>query len=777
MATAGFRRLDSHIAAANRTAVCGDQTPTPMNHPRLRRRALCAALLAWANLVSPASAQPINVTVNLDGPATISQFRPGISQIDLHLRTDVGNNPDAVAAARVSFKDVATFANQHFMAWGVNDPWPNPPSSGSLEPTQWATMDAQMNVLAQIDPAMPRVLTLAIAPWWMKGQLQANGTTKLITPEDLEAANGEWAADMYMYRVLDNQMDNWCLLVQRAAEKYMRAPYNVRHFQVWNELKGYFNPGTNNWDMADNPGTPAASPPSAKHGYSYFYRRTVGALQAARDSLAANGVVNIPWSEIKIGGPYMVMDSGNVSGALSHPSSTVNGSWGVLDSRALNGLATWVQATRTANVKRDFIVVDGGNKHKFVSNQNQDQDPFRRAEKLAAVNQAIRNLFTAPDTPIPIWWAETYYTTYNSKTADNGATIPGNAPESNLAANPPVIVQMPDTPEARDAVGAYSNIQQVMSGAATALLWGATHEGRARPALYSNTNVSGGGQETPYYDTLLKFRYDFGAGIACYPVAINDTASSSNPRVGAIGSHWRTLLVNKRMTSQTVALNGQPAVTLAPYQVLMVSTPRPSIGINFRGGTSANGFPAAMAAGEYAGVVPMARWNNASGSTGTLALTNAVGSSSGASASWSAYQTYSTAIADTAGNARMMKGYLTTNNDTSTTVTVTSLPVSITRHGYDVYVYFDTPNGSAVRKGTYTLNTSGVNPTATVVGTDASDTDFSGTFSESTATTAGNYVKFTQLSAASFTLTATPHSASDGVKRAPVNAIQIVARP
>jgi hypothetical protein len=46
---------------------------------------------------------------------------------------------------------------------------------------------------------------------------------------------------------MDGQMTNWLLLVQRVAERYMVPPWNVRYFQVWNELKGYYNPVLNHW--------------------------------------------------------------------------------------------------------------------------------------------------------------------------------------------------------------------------------------------------------------------------------------------------------------------------------------------------------------------------------------------------------------------------------------------------------------------------------------------------------------------------------------------------
>ena len=145
------------------------------------------------------------------------------------------------------------------------------------------------------------------------------------------------------------------------------------------------------------------------------------------------------------------------------------------------------------------------------------------------------------------------------------------------------------------------------------------------------------------------------------------------------------------------------------------------------------------------------------------------GGPSGASVSWSAHSVAGTNIPDIAGDNRMMKGHLKTSDTSTTTVTVANLPSAFTTPGYDVFVYFDGHNSSGRRVASYTIGTT------TIAGTDAAGTDFSGAYVQSSDTTAGNYVLFTNLTGNGFSLSTTPVSSTDLSKRALINGIQIVS--
>ena len=176
-----------------------------------------------------------------------------------------------------------------------------------------------------------------------------------------------------------------------------------------------------------------------------------------------------------------------------------------------------------------------------------------------------------------------------------------------------------------------------------------------------------------------------------------------------------------------------------------------------------------MASSEVAGVVAQSNWNNASGtmSVTPLALLNQAGASSGATVTWTTNGIWILPITDSAGNNRMMRGYLDTVGGT-TTVTVAGLPSNA--GGYNVYVYADGDNGSSARTGAYQISGTGITTTSLKL-TDVANTNFSGTFTQAN-NSSGNYVMFT-ITATGFTITATPGASTDSYPRAPLNAIQI----
>jgi hypothetical protein len=203
-------------------------------------------------------------------------------------------------------------------------------------------------------------------------------------------------------------------------------------------------------------------------------------------------------------------------------------------------------------------------------------------------------------------------------------------------------------------------------------------------------------------------------------------------------------------------------------QIVRTSAPAPSqppIGIDFVGSSTSE-----MAAGERAGVVPQTNWNAAAGAgrPDPMALLDGNGAETAAAVTWSAAGTWSTPVSDTAGDLRLMRGYLDTTSSSVTTVDVTGLASGT----YDVYVYVDGDNRTATRSGVYRLTSGGA--AAEIVLSDPSGVNFDGTYTQG-AGGAGNYVTFT-VTGTEFTITAIPSTASTSTRRAPINAIQIVRR-
>lgn len=193
------------------------------------------------------------------------------------------------------------------------------------------------------------------------------------------------------------------------------------------------------------------------------------------------------------------------------------------------------------------------------------------------------------------------------------------------------------------------------------------------------------------------------------------------------------------------------------------------ISVNFQGGSSANGTPSLMASTEIAGQVAVNNWNNAAGLSGTassLLLNN--GNATSASVTWNCNNTWSTPITESAGNYRMMKGYLDTSSTSTTAVTVSNLPSVYTANGYSIYIYCDGDNNTSTKTGVYRINT------VTNTAVDNGSVNFSGTFMQA-MNSAGNYVVFSNLTSATFTVFASGSPADGTGARAPLNALQIIA--
>jgi hypothetical protein len=454
---------------------------------------------------------PALVTADLASSAGTSQFSPGATLVDTSLNYPWDNNDlAAVNNARTLLKGLARYINTPIMAWGVDDPWPDP---AQKEPTNWSSLDARMKLILTTG-GIP-VLTLAEAPWWMKGQLQPDGTTKLLTRAD------EWADIAYASRVLDNKMDAWLHLVQRVAERYMAPPYNVRYFLVWNELKGYYDPLTNAYDYSTSQGNPAA--PVAQHGYTYMYNRVYDRLMQVARSL------NISSADIKVGGPYVVVDTWS-SIFQSNPSH-ITRVYGTFDQRSLDVVQYWLQHKTGAG----FIALDGGNRNKDNVNI---ADPFAAAEKFADVTRWIRSLddkaYPGART-LPIWWAEWYASPYS------------NSPDGHYD----------------NAVKAYTIIKLLEAGVSVALSWGSPGNDPASAGLWTPT-TAGGGQPFPWYFSLKALANYFPPGTPLYHVVISLPGA-----VEALASARQVMLVNKMDQTLSVSIHGH-ITQLAPYQVSVV---------------------------------------------------------------------------------------------------------------------------------------------------------------------------------------------------------------
>ena len=221
-----------------------------------------------------------------------------------------------------------------------------------------------------------------------------------------------------------------------------------------------------------------------------------------------------------------------------------------------------------------------------------------------------------------------------------------------------------------------------------------------------------------------------------------------------------------------------------------------SVGLNFVGGRGNANEPDGHVDDDgivtgLAGApsVAQSNWNNLLGPMGSASpgsLIDRGGATlSAANVTWTSNNLWSISAADPAdADAALMKGYLDTNDTSTTTVEVADLPSQWLE--YDVYVYFD-GDSNAGRAGNYTISsTNDGSDTATI--TDTANWDLTmaagGTFvranenaDEMTTTpgfTTGNYLVFPGRTDLSFTLTSQGSQAASFPPRAPINGIQLV---
>ena len=189
------------------------------------------------------------------------------------------------------------------------------------------------------------------------------------------------------------------------------------------------------------------------------------------------------------------------------------------------------------------------------------------------------------------------------------------------------------------------------------------------------------------------------------------------------------------------------------------------VGVNFVGK-----YTTLMDPAETAGAVSQAHWNNATSGSGALSsLKDSVGAATGVSVTWSGKIGF-TAIDDTAGNDRLMRGYLTALGVTDPPTATFSGLLAAFPSGYDVIVYFDGSNDIASPDVAWVMDLVVGGQTRTV--RDPANTNFSGAYVEDTGA-GGNWARFHGLTAADLTVTATPH---DGTMAA-LSAIQVIHTP
>jgi hypothetical protein len=391
--------------------------------------------------------------------------------------TDSDLDPQDPRSARTDAKHILAastgYQDQALMGWGTLNPEPRP---GVY---RWGSLDHRMALIKSTGGKA--VLTLCGAPDWMKGGKP--GTTNW---SKLEVAP------------TPKHYDDFAALAAAAVKRYPQ----VKHVMVWNEFKGFYNEKENHWDAA---------------AYTEMYNKVYDAVKRARPS-------------VKVGGPYMPMDSWSTPKPQFHPSA-IRGPWGILDQRSLNGIKYWLAHKHGA----DFVVVDGGTATK---DSGLITDPAVAAGKFAAVDKWLHD-----HTSLPIWWAEFY----PDARSGGGASQPQSAAAT------------------LEALAAFAR-----SGTDSALLW--QEQGTDSfpySALWTSTADDGGGQTTPLTKPWKWLLPRLRSGGVSIGTATMPTEDSTGVHLLAFRSD-QTLLVNTS-PHPIVLTADQGKVTVDPWGTVLVT--------------------------------------------------------------------------------------------------------------------------------------------------------------------------------------------------------------
>jgi hypothetical protein len=381
---------------------------------------LLSGVLGFAR--GPVRADRVTVTIDRAQVEGVSHLRLGVTHTQYS--ADSWNNRAAVSRARGVLSDAAPLQNQHIMGWGAGNPEKSP---GQYD---FSSLDARV-ALMRATGATP-VITLCCAPDWMKGgQPGATDWSKLA-----EAP-------------LPSHFADFAALSAAVAQRYR----DVRYFQVWNELKGFWRPSEHRYDY---------------EGYTELYNQVYDAIKAVRP-------------DAQIGGPYPVITSWSPHASTSSRSS-VGGPYGSLDERPLDVITYWLAHKHGA----DFITLDAGTDNK----DGVSTGAYTGVQKFADIASWLRKLpaSTYPGArTLPLWWAEWKVET---------------APVSHDRAYLTSIM----------ASGLATTMR---SGASVALIWGAQGDagGLGNPlGLFTDTRRSSGGAPTPLVDVMRGLRTRFPPG-------------------------------------------------------------------------------------------------------------------------------------------------------------------------------------------------------------------------------------------------------------------------
>lgn len=470
-----------------------------------------------------------------------SKMVPGVS----HVQNPASWREAGWPNAKIALDAAIAIHNLHIHPFGLTDPWkldspttwvptnaanvPSPLLPNHLLDVGETGFQTALTRIREINASDPIIMTCYGAPWWMKGRLQSNGQTiPCIYPDDISTDEG---------RVMTRYLPYWQILVREAAKIAMASPFNVRIFQVWNELKGFYKDRFNTahkWATDYYAGTTGLN---ADCGYTWFYKVTLDGLAeaAAYHGLAA--------SDYKVAGPYALVRSQGVINADSVPStgySTLrNRVWGTMDKRGIKGIEEFHDLVIANSLKYDYLCFDFGPGNNDGTYPTTDQWDIRtKYDDLFAWVAQEKTRINLPN--LPVIGSEVY-------AGLGGGADHNTAPAGQIT-----------------AVKTDTYVRLLKAGITYPLAWGPEYTAddttNTDAYIINETSTISGGTIAPWGTVNSYFTNHFGPGTVLYEV------SSDDDNIDGIASDTKIIAWNKTSVTQSVNVEGV-RVSFNAYEV------------------------------------------------------------------------------------------------------------------------------------------------------------------------------------------------------------------
>jgi len=315
--------------------------------------AACAAVLVAVPgaraAAGPAGSDTVAVRVDRGTQVGTSRLWLGVT----HTQVGLGGGPKGLGQIRRLLGSATRFQNQHLYGWGAANPEPAP---GVF---RWKSLDRRIARMRAV--GTEPVITLCCAPDWMTRVGRRTSTYPTLPPTA-------------------RHVRDFAALAAAVARRYR----DVRHFIVWNQMKGYYLRRAKTWDAA---------------GYTRLYNAVYAALKRVD-------------RRIRVGGPYLSIEG---SGSSSFARRPTYATAAPLTPRNRDALGYWLRHRRGA----DFVAIS-----RPLIAPDHDHNRYTTAQLLGLVRwfgEVARKISAM--TRLPIWYAEDHVRPLTGRAAVAGEAL------------------------------------------------------------------------------------------------------------------------------------------------------------------------------------------------------------------------------------------------------------------------------------------------------------------------------------------------------------------